>query len=120
MQKKIAEGKGDELLVGYDFFVLTPNRWMSLYKEGSAEDVFNYADGKKALKQFSKIPKPLLVLMGGQDEHADRPIEEIRKLFDSHAKSENYKSIIIPAATHSFEGKEKEEVEAIVSWAKML
>lgn len=120
MQKKIAEGKGDELLAGYDFFVLTPNRWMSLYVEGSSEDVFNYADGNKALKQFSIITKPLLILMGEQDEHADRPIEEIRRLFDSHSKSKNYKSIIIPAAKHSFEGKEKEAVEAIVSWAKNI
>lgn len=118
MQKKIAEGKGDELLTGYDFFVLTPNRWMSLYVEGSAEDVFNYADGKKALREFSKITKPLLVVIGEQDEHADLSIREIQKLFDSHTKSTHYKSTLIPGAMHSFEGKEKEVVEHIVSWVK--
>ena len=120
MEKKIAQGKGDELLVGYDFFVLTPNRWVSLYVEGSAEDVFNYADGKKALTQFSKITKPLLVLLGGQDEHADRPIEKIRKLFDSHTKSTNYTSIIVPGAMHSFEGKEQKAVDIIVEWTKTI
>ncbi len=120
MEKKIADGKGDELLSGYDFFTLTPHRWMSLYVEGSAEDIFNYADGKNALKEFSKIVMPLMVIIGQKDEHADMPVKEIQKLFNSHTTSKNYKSVIIPDALHSFEGKEKETVETIVDWVSAI
>lgn len=120
MQKEIEEGRGDELKVGYDFFPLTPNRWMSLYVEGSAEDVFNYADEKNALAQFSKITKPLLVMIGENDEHADRPIEDIKKLFDDHARSNNYRSIILPNTNHGFDKKEKEAVDAIIEWVNTI
>jgi len=116
MQKKIKDGKGDELLFGHDFFPLSPSRWMSLYVEGSAEDVFNYADGDKALKAFSKITKPLMVVIGQKDHHATLPIQEIQKLFDSHTKSKQYRSFLVPEALHSFEGKEKEVVDAIITW----
>jgi len=120
MQKEIDEGRGDELKVGYDFLPLTPNRWMSMYSEGTAEDVFNYYDGQAALKQFSKITKPLMVMIGKNDEHADGKVQEIQKLFDSHTKSKKYKSVVIPAANHGFDGKEKEVVEAVVSWVQTI
>ena len=48
MEKKIRNGKGDELLFGLDFFPLTPARWMSLLGKGSPEDVFNHKDTKGA------------------------------------------------------------------------
>ena len=115
----VSLGKGDKLIMGTEFFPGTPKRFLSLLSPGSNENIFNY-DEKKPLSRLSSIKKPLFVLFGGADEHADRPIEEIRKIFDSHTKSENYKSIIIPAAAHSFEGKEQKAVEEIVSWAKML
>lgn len=120
MEKKIVEGKGDELLEGYNFFALTPNRWVSLYVEGSAEDVFNYSDGDKALTQFIRIAIPLMVINAGNDEHAHISIQEIKRLFDSHTRSNNYKSIIIPGVLHGFEGKEKEVVNAIIEWVKTI
>lgn len=120
MEQKIKEGKGDELLTGYDFFPLTPKRWMSLLAEGSLEDVFNYRDEVGALSTFSAIKIPLLVLFGGNDEHADQPVATIRKAFDAHAKSVAYKSVIVPDADHGFSGKEAVFVNEIVSWAVTL
>lgn len=117
MQKKLAEGKGDELLEGFDFFPLTPRRWMSLLAEGSPEDVFNYRDEKGALSAFGKIRVPLLVVFAGSDGHADRSIPEIRKAFDAHASSPDYRSIVIPDTDHGFTGKEDAFVSAIVDWA---
>ena len=52
MEQKIRDGKGDELLTGFDFFPLTPKRWMSLLATGSPEDVFNYRDQAGALTTF--------------------------------------------------------------------
>lgn len=120
MEQKIREGKGEELLTGFDFFPLTPKRWMSLLAVGSPEDVFNYHDEEGALATFSKITIPLLVMFGGSDEHADRPIVEIQKAFDAHAQSAKYKSVVIPGADHSFTGKEHTFVDVIVSWAASL
>lgn len=118
MQQKLAVGKGDELLSGFDFFPLTPKRWMSLLAEGSPEDVFNYRDDKGALSTFSEIRVPLLVVFAGNDEHADRPVPEIRAAFDAHAASRAYNSVVIEHADHSFTGKEKEFVNTVVSWSR--
>lgn len=120
MEQKIKEGKGDELLTGYDFFPLTPKRWMSLLAKGSPEDLFNYHDEEGALTTFSAIRMPLLVMFGGKDEHADRPVAEIQKAFDAHAASTKYMSVIVPDADHGFTGKEQEFVDTIVSWAASL
>lgn len=120
MEQKIKEGKGDELLMGFDFFPLTPKRWMSLLSEGSPEDVFNYRDTEGALATFEKIKIPLLVMFGGSDEHADRPVSEIQKAFDAHARSGHYKSVVVPGADHGFTGKEDVFVREVTAWAASI
>ena len=117
MHKLIKEGVGDELLFGYHFFPITPNRYISLFEPGSAEDVFDYGDQKPKMTYFSKIKLPLFVVLAGNDEGADRPIEEIKRVFDAHATSKQYKSVIIPGAVHKFHEKEKEVANVIVKWA---
>ncbi len=57
-----------------------------------------------------------MVLLGGADVIADRPLEVIKKVFDSKASSSHYKSIIVPNADHVFNGKEKEFVQEIKQW----
>jgi pimeloyl-ACP methyl ester carboxylesterase len=116
MLEKISGGKGDMLVDGYDFFPLTPNRWVSLYTEGTAEDVFNYTDSQNTLTQFSQIKTPLLILLGEKDEHAHVPIEEIRKSFDTHTQSLRYQSTVVMGANHGFDGKEKEVATLITDW----
>lgn len=122
MEKKVKAGKGNVLLTSKDFFPLsiTPKRWMSLYAPGSAEDVFNYMDTKNVLTQFSRIRKPLLVVLSEKDEYADRPIKKIRHVFDTHAQSPSYKSVVIPDTNHKYMGKEKEFVHAVTSWVSSL
>lgn len=120
MHELINSGKGDELLLGYFFFPITPKRFISLFEPRSNEDVFDYGEKEPKLKYFSQITLPLLVHLAGKDEGADRPMEEIQKAFDSHAKSPKYKSVIIPNALHRFNGNEKEAVAAIVEWIKTI
>lgn len=120
MEQKIKEGKGDELLTGFDFFPLTPKRWMSLLGAGSEEDVFNYHDTEGALVTFGRIKVPLLVVFGGSDEHADRPVSEIQKAFDAHAGSARYKSVVVPGADHGFTGKEDIFVREVTAWAASM
>lgn len=120
MEQKIREGKESELLTGFGFFPITPKRWMSLLGDGSVEDVFNYRDADGALATYEKISVPLLVMFAENDKHADEPIEKIRQSFDEHARSREYRSIIISDVDHGFTGKEKEFVEKIVEWASTL
>lgn len=116
MKQRIAEGKGDELLMGYSFFPMTAKRYVSLYEQGSDEDVFDYGDEHPKMAAFSHIKKPLYVIFGERDEHQDRPIQTIMHVFDSHATSTHYKSVIVPGAIHGFEGQEQELADMIGDW----
>jgi pimeloyl-ACP methyl ester carboxylesterase len=120
MHGLIDAGRGNELLVGYHFFPMTPKRFVSLFEPQSTEDVFDYGEKDPKLAYFSKIRLPLMVLLSGADEGSDRPIRDIQKAFDTHAKAPKYKSVIIPNALHRFNGHEKEAVDAIVGWAKTI
>ncbi len=116
MKKKIEEGKEHELLVGYSFFPMTPKRYISLYEKGTKEDVFDYGDEKPKMTVYSQIKKPLFVVMGENDEHIDRPVKDIMKVFEGKTTSKNYKSMIVPGAIHGFEGKERELATYIGEW----
>ena len=116
MKQKILEGKGDELLFGYSHFPMTAKRYLSLYEIGSKEDVFDYGDEKPKLIVFSNITKPLYVILGEKDEHADRPLIDIKKVFDAHTTSKNYTSIIVPNALHGFDGMEQKLAKLVGEW----
>ncbi len=120
MKQKIAEGKGDELLTGYSFFPMTPKRYLSLYEKGSKEDVFDYGDPDPKMTVYANIKKPLFVLMGGSDEHADRPVQDIVHVFDRKTTSPAYKSMIVSDALHGFDGKERELAEIVCLWMQTL
>ena len=116
MKDKVVEGKGDELLSGLIYFPITPNRYLSLFSQGSAEDHFDYGDLHPAMNCFSQIKKAVLVLFAEQDENADRPVADIKKVFDKFAKSSQYESLIIRDTFHSFGGKEEEVARKIINW----
>ena len=120
MRKLVKKGKGDELLLGHHFFPLTAKRYLSLYEPGSTEDVFDYGDKNPKLTYFSRITMPLLVVLSGKDEAADRPITDIQQIFDAKAKASTYKSVIIPDAPHRFNGYETLAVSTIVEWIKSI
>jgi pimeloyl-ACP methyl ester carboxylesterase len=118
MKKMVEKGKGDFLVNNLIFMPLTPKRYISLYDKNTEEDVFDYGDKNPKLKYFSQIMKPLLVILGEADESADRPVSEIKKVFDERAKSKRYNSTIIANATHGYDGKEKEFAQIIIHWIK--
>lgn len=117
MHELIDVGRGDELFSGYHFFPLTPKRFISLFEANSLEDQFDYGDPQPQMKYFSKIKKPLLVIIGEKDEYLDRQAQKMLGVFDAHQHSTNYKSIIVKNAFHSFNGQETELVKTIISWS---
>ena len=66
------------------------------------EDQFDYGDPRPRMKYFSKITKPLLVLVGSEDEYLDRPAKKFIEVFDTYQHSTKYKSVVIPNATHGY------------------
>lgn len=120
MTQRISEGKGDELLIGYSFFPMTAKRYVSLYEKGSKEDVFDYGNDEPKLIVFSKITKPLFLIFGGKDEHVDRPVADIKKVFDKHTKSKKYTSCIVPGALHGFDGMEEKLASLVGKWIDCL
>lgn len=120
MQKLISKGKGDELVLGYHFFPMTPRRFISIFSSQSTEDVFDYGDQKPTLKVFSLIKKPVLLVIGEKDENLDRPINNVISVFHKHTVSTRFDTKVIPGALHSFNGKEKEVVQTIIDWVRLL
>lgn len=119
-EEKIKEGKGDELALDYHFFPLTARRFVSIYSPGTTEDTFDYGDEMPRLSNFSKIRKPLMVILGEKDEYLDRTAKKVIRVFDQHSRSYWYKSVLLPGAPHSFTGSEKKAVRVIVDWVTTL
>lgn len=120
MEDFVRQGKSHDLLTGYDFFPLTPKRFLSLYTPNSLEDQFDYGDPRPRMTYFSRIKQPLLVVLSGKDEYADRSAKKIQVVFDSYQHSANYKSVIVSKALHSYSDKETEVAKIAVDWAISL
>lgn len=115
----IAIGKGN-MLIPVTHFPGTPKRLVSLVSPRSNEDAFDYGETQPKMSSYSRITKPLLVIFAGADELADRPIENIRTIFDQHRRAVTYQSVIIPGAFHSFGGQEQKLVDTVFHWALPL
>ncbi len=120
MKKKVTDGQGDELVTDIHIFPATPRRFISTFLPHSSEDVFDYGDAHPRLACFSAITKPLLIVLGSNDEYLDRPVENAIDVFARHTRSLQYKSAIIPDALHSYYGKEKEVVSTILRWVREI
>lgn len=81
-------------------------RFLSLYTPVSDEDIFSYPTPDKDTL-LSVVTIPLTVILGGKDEFADRPTQEIKDWFDSKQQSVEYNSKIFSSGTHGFDGSEK-------------
>jgi alpha-beta hydrolase superfamily lysophospholipase len=113
-------GLENMLISGVSFFPATPKRLLSLLSPNSTEDVFDYGDKQPKLETFSKITYPLMVIIGGKDDVADRPVQDIKKVFDTLHTAKQYKSVIVPSGSHTYTGVEKQAVREIMAWAKAL
>lgn len=118
--EKLVKTEAGKLQNDLDYMPLTPERFLSLYRIGSPEDVFPYYREHPNFSVFTRISQPLMVVMAGADEYADRPVGEIVKVFRTYQHSTSFRSVVIPGAFHSFGGKEKEFTKEVVDWIKTL
>lgn len=102
-------------LVPIRYGVMSPDRFISLYSAGGAEDVFPYDRADARWEALGKIRVSLAVIVAERDEYLDRPAREIIAAFERHARwTKSFSGIIIKGANHGFRKKEKELTEAIV------
>jgi pimeloyl-ACP methyl ester carboxylesterase len=114
-----AVGLGTTFIPCINPYPVTPNRALSLLTH-SSEDVFDYDDSEHGLRVFGNIIKPLLVVLGEQDESLDRPAFVIKTVFDKKSHAKRYTSVILKETDHGFEGKEKEFTETVLRWIQSI
>ena len=119
MKTLVNSNKGEGLVIGKTFFPLTPKRFLSLFTPGP-EDQFDYGEKKPKLPYFSKIKKPVFVVIGEKDEHLDRSTKSFLDVFSSKTTSDNYKERVIKGADHGFKGVEESVSRALVEWSVSL
>lgn len=116
---QIRKGKGRELIPA-SMWKEEPDdayRFISLYTPTSIEQsIFSYFDPRKPARFYNKIRVPVLVLLAGKDEYADRPAEDIAEWFEKYSRSKRFAIKIIPNAQHSFKGAEKQVARLINAW----
>ena len=99
-------------------YLITAQRFLSLFTSISLEEVFSYRESKKS-KVLGLIKKPLLVILAQNDEFADREMLEIFTWFQDNLPK-NARLISIVDAFHSFSGKTNVLKKHILNWSKDL
>ncbi len=119
-KRMISRGQGQELIernkVGGRYW--TANRFWSIAREGSNEDVFPYYDWRRHFNWAKHVRLPVLVLIGDQEEHAHQPVEEIIARFKKELPPKYFSSAILKGANHSFYKKAAPLSRTIIKWIR--
>lgn len=91
-------------------------RLLSVATAGKPEDTFPYYDKKRRFYWASGANLPICVLIGGKDQHADRPVKEIYQRFQKEIPAPFFSGEIIKNADHGFRGKEKGVAKVLLGW----
>ena len=96
-------------------------RFVSLYRPGEAEDVFQYHRPDADWRALGRIRVPTSVIVGSRDEYLDRPAQELVAAFECHAtRTRAFTGIIVPRARHGFRGHEPSLAREVVRWARTV
>jgi len=91
-------------------------RFWSLAREKSNEDMFPYYDPKRKFRWTKNVRVPILVVIGENEQYADRPVKEIMNSFKTQISGRWFTGAVIKGADHSFTGKEKVLASKIIGW----
>jgi len=116
----VEQGRGNALVTGIYFFPMTAERYISLVSPNTSEDQFDYGDKIPNMEQFKHITCSLLVLFAENDEYADRPVGEIKNVFDSMQNSSKYLSKVIPNSLHNLANHEESVMSDILTWMRKI
>jgi pimeloyl-ACP methyl ester carboxylesterase len=114
-RRMAARKKGGSLMPqSAPLWPMTARRFLSLSVAGSHEDVFQYHMGKPAYRELKRVKVPLLAVLGGKDEYATMPPEDI--LASYRRANPLLEGAIIKGAFHSFSGKEGPLAGTVCGW----
>ena len=106
-----------EALVPRAFGFWSARRYLSLYRPGAAEDVFQYYRPRARWSALRSIRVPLAVIVGGADEYLDRPARALVAAFEANAvRARSFTGVVIPRARHGFAGQEDPLARAMLRW----
>ncbi len=112
----VKKGKAHDLLpLSVWGEMIDAQRFLSLYTPESIEEIFCYAH-TKVPATLKKVRVPMLVVLAGDDEFADRPAKQIGDWLSTQARRSSV--AIVPRVLHGFQGKEKVVARLVKNWLK--
>jgi len=118
-----------ERLVRRDPGALVPRAWgywsarryISLYRPGEVEDVFQYHRPGARWTAFRSVRLPIAAILGSRDEFLDRPAREVIEAFRRNAsRARSFTGTVVARARHGFQGHERELADHVLRWIHAL
>ncbi len=121
-EKMVKEGKEHDLLPDHLWSMpIDAQRFLSLYTPNSKEEIFCYAQEGKNPASLRKVQVPMHVFLAGDDEHRDRPIEEIAAWFEGvFSEGEDCYVEIIQGVLHNFGGAYDTVGRSVHDWIRKM
>jgi pimeloyl-ACP methyl ester carboxylesterase len=106
-------------LVPREFGFRGAQRYVSLFKPGQAEDVFQYYRPSGRWTALKRVRAPLAVVLGSRDEFLDRPAAEVVEAFARNAtRARSFTGVLVTGAKHGFQGHEDILARSLVGWIR--
>jgi hypothetical protein len=94
-------------------------RYISLYRPGGAEDVFQYYRANARWTALRSVRLPIAAIVGDRDEFLDRPARDVIDAFRRNAtRARSFTGAVVPRARHGFQGRERELADLLVRWMR--
>lgn len=112
--------KNPQELMPLSYGVISAARFLSMFRQGDAEDIFPYLNPHAGWKELKSIRTPLAVIFGERDEYLlGRRAQNLVGIFRVHAPlAKSFSGVIIKNADHGFKKKERALADAIIRWIK--
>jgi pimeloyl-ACP methyl ester carboxylesterase len=94
-------------------------RYISLYRPGEEEDVFQYYRPGARWTALRSVRVPIAAIIGSRDEYLDRRPQDLIEAFRRNAvRARSFTGVVIPGAPHGFQTYERELAGTIVRWVR--
>jgi len=108
-----------DALVPREFGFWSARRYLSLYRPGETEDVFQYYRANARWTALRRVRVPIAVVIGSRDEYLDRRPSELIEAFERNAtRARSVAGIAIAGARHGFQGREDVLAREVVAWVR--
>jgi len=106
-----------DALVPREWGFWSAQRYLSLYRAGGEEDVFQYYRPNARWTALRSVSLPLAAILGARDEYLDRPAWDVIDAFRANApRVDSFTGVVIPRARHGFQRHEREVADLLVRW----